>query len=39
MPNSVIIEKIETDKQKADIYTKGLRVKKFRAIRKLLCSW
>jgi hypothetical protein len=38
-PNSVEVKKIETDKQKADIFTKGLRVEKFRIIRKLLCGW
>jgi hypothetical protein len=38
-PNSVEVKKIDTNLQKADIFTKGLRIEKFRAIRKLLCGW
>jgi hypothetical protein len=38
-PNSVNILKIDTNLQKANIFTKGLRVEKFRDIRKLLCGW
>ena len=30
---------IETENQKADIFTKGLQVQKFTIIRKLLCGW
>jgi len=33
------VKKIDTNLQKADIFTKGLRSEKFRAIRKLLCGW
>jgi hypothetical protein len=38
-PNQVEIDKIDTNLQKADIFTKGLRTDKFRVIRKLLCGW
>jgi hypothetical protein len=38
-PNSVEVKKIDTELQKADILTKGLRVEKFQIIRKLLCGW
>ena len=38
-PNSVEVEKIATDEQKADIFTKGLTWEKFREIRRLLCGW
>jgi len=37
-PNSVEV-KIDTSLQKADIFTKGLCIKKFQAIQKLLCGW
>jgi hypothetical protein len=37
-PNCVEIKKIDTNLQKADILTKGLRTIKFREIRKLLCG-
>lgn len=35
----VIIEKIDTDSQKADIFTKGLVQVKFEHLRKLLMGW
>jgi hypothetical protein len=35
----IIIQKISTDLQRADIFTKGLSRVKFQYIRKLLCSW
>jgi len=38
-PNAVEVHKIDTNLQKADIFTKGLRTEKFQAIRKLLCGW
>jgi Reverse transcriptase (RNA-dependent DNA polymerase) len=38
-PNQVEVKKIDTNAQKADILTKGLRTDKFRDIRKLLCGW
>ena len=38
-PNQVEVRKIDTNEQKADILTKGLRTDKFREIRKLLCGW
>jgi hypothetical protein len=38
-PNKIIIKKIESNDQKADILTKGLRVIKFVANRLLLCGW
>ena len=38
-PNSIEVEKIDTNLQKADIFTKGLRKEKFQAIRMLLCGW
>ena len=38
-PNQVEVHKIDTELQKADILTKGLRSEKFVAIRKLLCGW
>ena len=34
-----VIWKIESEKQKADIFTKGLQVQIFVSIRKLLCGW
>jgi hypothetical protein len=38
-PNKIEVHKIETNLQKADIFTKGLRKEKFQSIRKLLCGW
>ena len=38
-PNRVEVRKIDTNEQKADILTKGLRTDKFRDIRKLLWGW
>jgi hypothetical protein len=38
-PNKIVIEKIDTSKQRADILTKGLVHPKFIEIRKLLCGW
>ena len=38
-PNGIIIEKIDTKDQKADILTKGLRKDLFERIRKLFCGW
>jgi hypothetical protein len=38
-PNSIEVQKIDTNLQKADIFTKGLLTEKFQAIRKLLCGW
>jgi hypothetical protein len=35
----IIIQKISTDLQRADIFTKGLSRVKFQSIRKLLCGW
>eukprot|EP00957_Ditylum_brightwellii_P029402 2222671-Ditylum_brightwellii.AAC.1 len=35
----VHIVKVESSKQLADIFTKGLQGEKFLAIRKLLCGW
>jgi hypothetical protein len=37
--NGIVIEKIDTDKQKADIFTKGLSAEQHQAIRKLLLGW
>ena len=34
-----VIQKIESENQKADIFTKGLQGKIFIRIRKLLCGW
>ena len=34
-----ILEKIEADKQKADLFTKGFNEEKFVILRKLLCGW
>jgi hypothetical protein len=38
-PNRVEIKKIDTNSQKADILTKGLKAFTFQHIRKLLCGW
>ena len=38
-PNSVVVVKIDTTLQRADILTKGLRSKPFKSIRQLLCGW
>jgi hypothetical protein len=38
-PNNIIVKKIDTTEQKADILTKGLRTEKFWQIRQLLCGW
>ena len=38
-PNKISVEKIATDKQRADILTKGLTQATFENIRKLLCGW
>jgi hypothetical protein len=38
-PNKIIIKKNESNEQKADIPTKGLRVIKFVGNRFLLCGW
>jgi hypothetical protein len=38
-PNKVEICKIDSNKQKADILTKGLTKDKFESIRQLLCGW
>jgi hypothetical protein len=37
--NGIILEKIDTTLQKADIFTKGLSADKHQAIRKLLMGW
>ena len=37
--NGVLIEKIDTNVQKADIFTKGLGSEKHKSIRKLLMGW
>ena len=37
--NEFLIRKIESENQKADIFTKGLQVQTFVRIRKLLCGW
>ena len=34
-----VIRKIESENQKADIFTKGLKVDLFVRIRTLICSW
>ena len=34
-----VLEKIDTDKQKADLFTKGFAADKFQTLRKLLCGW
>ena len=34
-----VLEKTETDKQKADLFTKGFNEEKFAVLRKLLCGW
>jgi len=39
IPNFIEIEKIESEKQKADILTKGLPLDGFRKMRRLLCGW
>ncbi len=38
-PNSIEVHKIDTKKQRADIFTKALRGDLFRAIRFQLCGW
>ena len=38
-PNKVDVKRIDTNNQKADILTKGLRTHQFQSIRKLLCGW
>lgn len=38
-PNNMVVVKVETTKQKADILTKGLRKIKFKENRLLLCGW
>jgi hypothetical protein len=38
-PNNITIQKINTDEQKADILTKGLKLATFQIVRKLLCGW
>ena len=35
----IVLKKIESEKQKADIFTKGLNEDKFKALQKLLCGW
>ena len=37
--NESVIRKIESENQKADIFTKGLQGQIFARIRKLLCGW
>ena len=37
--NEFVIQKIESENQKADIFTKGLQGQIFVRIRKLLCGW
>ncbi len=34
-----LLQKIESENQKADIFTKGLNSEKFKGLRKLLCGW
>jgi hypothetical protein len=38
-PHPIIIQKISTHLQRADIFTKGLSRLKFQSVRKLLCGW
>jgi hypothetical protein len=38
-PNNIVIKKIDSNEQKANIFTKGLRIIKFAANRFLLCGW
>ena len=35
----IVIEKIDTEKQTADIFTKGMEMGKFQSLRKMLCGW
>ena len=35
----ILLEKIDTLLQKADIFTKGMAPEKFAAMRKLMCGW
>ena len=37
--SGIALAKIDTNLQKADIFTKGLAAQKFADIRKLLCRW
>ena len=39
IPNRIVVSKIDTSLQRADILTKGLRIKQFQSIRQLLCGW
>jgi hypothetical protein len=38
-PNSVVVVKIDTTLQRADLLTKGLRTKPIKSIQQLLCGW
>ena len=38
-PNGIIIERVDSANNIADLFTKGLVGKKFRTLRKLLCGW
>jgi len=38
-PNSILVKKIESTSQKADIFTKGLTKASYESIRKQLCGW
>lgn len=38
-PNKIKVSKIDTSKQKADIFTKPMRTDPFKSIRKILCGW
>jgi hypothetical protein len=38
-PNKIVVEKIDTKEQRADILTKGLPQATFEHVRKLLCGW
>ena len=38
-PNRIVVSKIDTKLQQADIFTKGLRTDQFRVLRRLLMGW
>ena len=38
-PNGIVIERVDSDNNIADLLTKGLLGEKFQALRKLLCGW
>ena len=38
-PNGIVIERVSSEENIADILTKGLLGEKFRTLRRLLCGW